>query len=160
MKLGASTSADKLKATSWRTIGFLCIALWSGVAAQQATGPAPILPESLEWFSPPGNPALRGAWVVGSEQSPGLYVLRVMLAEGGRIPAHAHPDTRHSTVVSGTLYVAFGHGTGEADWVAVPAGAVYVAPAHVTHSLWARDGDVVYQESGMGPTATVPVMQP
>ena len=35
----------------------------------------------------------------------------------------------------------------------VPAGALYVAPANVPHSLWARDGDVIYQEAGVGPTA-------
>jgi quercetin dioxygenase-like cupin family protein len=149
-----------LRQISRPAIGFLCLALCSGVAAAQAAHPAPILPKSLQWFSPPGIPSLRGAWVVGSEQNAGLYVLRVMLDEGGRIPAHAHPDTRHSTVLSGTLYVAFGDSAGEADWIAVPAGAVYVAPAGVLHALWARDGDVVYQESGMGPTAIIPAAQP
>ena len=31
-----------------------------------------------------------------------------------------------------------------------------VAPANVPHYLSAKEGEVVYQESGVGPTATVP----
>ena len=39
--------------------------------------------------------------------------------------------------------------------VVIPAGAVYVTPAHVPHYIWAKDGEALYQESGIGPTATV-----
>lgn len=122
----------------------------------QVPAPAPVLPDSLQWFSPPNNAQLRGAWVIGAEQKEGAYLLRVMLAKGGRIPVHTHPDTRNSTVLSGTLYVGFGEIADEAKMVAIPAGGVYVAPAGVPHFLWAKDGDVVYQEAGMGPTATLP----
>jgi hypothetical protein len=38
--------------------------------------------------------------------------------------------------------------------VAIPTGAVYVAPAGVPHFLEARNGAVVYQEAGVGPTGT------
>lgn len=123
----------------------------------QSAGPEPILPETLTWFSPPGNPLLRAAWVLGAEKDPGTYVLRVELAKGGRIPLHTHPDTRYTTVLSGTLRVGFGKDTDDSDMVAVPAGAVYVVPANVPHTLSAADGDATYQEAGIGPTATVPV---
>jgi len=39
--------------------------------------------------------------------------------------------------------------------IAVPTGAVYVAPANVSHYIWAKDGNVEYQETGVGPTGTV-----
>ena len=94
-----------------------------------------------------------GCWEPEKEAAP--YVLRVRLDQGGRIPVHTHPDTRNSTVLSGTLYVGFGDIADETKMVAVPAGGVYVAPAHVPHFLWARDGDVVYQEGGVGPTANI-----
>ncbi|MBP7149731.1 MAG: cupin domain-containing protein, partial [Acidobacteria bacterium] len=64
------------------------------------------------------------------------------------------PDERNTTVISGTVYVGFGESFDETKIVAVPAGAVYVAPAGVPHYLWAKDGDVVYQEAGVGPTGT------
>lgn len=137
------------------TIGLVSVTALASMA--QPAEPEPILPETLQWFGPPDNPKLKGAWVVGSESEPGTYALRVKLLEGGRIAPHTHPDTRFSTVLSGTLYVGFGAQTDDARLVAVPAGAVYVAPQGVAHFLFAKDGDVVYQESGFGPTANVPV---
>lgn len=132
----------------------LFCALLTGAAAAQDAAPEPILPETLRWFSPPGNPALQAAWVLGGEDRPGAYLLRVQLAAGGRIPPHTHPDERHTTVLSGTLHVGFGAVFDAAKCIVVPAGGVYVAPAGVPHAVWAREGDVVYQESGNGPTGT------
>lgn len=144
--------------TRLAVLAALSLPLWAAAQTTAAlnVAPQPMSPDGFKWFSPPNNPQLKGAWVVGAEKDAGVYALRVALAQGGRIPAHTHPDTRFSTVLSGTLYVTFGNGDEGATWVPVPAGAVYVAPAGVPHALWARDGDVVYQESGAGPTATVP----
>lgn len=128
----------------------------TALAAAAAEGPSPVLPDGLEWVALPGNPQVEAAWVVGTGRAPGLYALRVRIREGGAVPPHAHPDTRYSTVLSGTLYVGFGEQRDEAGMVAVPAGAAYVAPAGVPHYLSARDGEVVYQEGGFGPTATQP----
>ena len=55
-------------------------------------------------------------------------------------------------MLSGTLYVGFGETFDETKVVAIPSGAVYVAPAEVTHYIWAKEGEVWYQEMGMGPT--------
>jgi len=92
--------------------------------------------------------------MLGSEKGAGLYLLRVKLARGTHVPLHTHPDERNTTVLSGTLYVGFGKSFAEDKMVAVPAGSVFVAPANVEHYLWAKDGEVIYQESGVGPTAT------
>ena len=139
---------------------FLLLFSFSGAVLAQSTAPEadaprPILPESLNWVGVPNAPALQAAWVLGSEQATGAYVLRVRIAANGRIPPHAHPDTRNSTVLSGTLYVGFGESFDEGKMVAVPTGAVYVAPASVPHYIWAKDGNVEYQETGVGPTGTV-----
>jgi quercetin dioxygenase-like cupin family protein len=115
----------------------------------------PVLPQDLTWSSPPTNAALQAAWVIGAEQAPGPYLLRVRLASGGRIAPHTHPDTRNSTVLSGTMYVGFGETFDAAKVVAIPTGGVYVAPSNVPHYVWAKDGEVVYQEAGVGPTASV-----
>lgn len=123
-------------------------------AGAQPAAPVVIVPERLDWSGPPAIPALKGAWMLGAEDRPGPYLLRVRLAAGGRIPPHTHPDERHTTVLSGTLHVGFGDTFDEGRVVAVPAGAVYVAPAAVPHYVWAKDGAAEYQEAGVGPTAT------
>ena len=115
--------------------------------------PTPILPDTLRWMDAPGGLPLRATWLLGAESTPELYLIRVELKAGGRIPPHTHPDTRNSTVLSGTLYVGFGTTFNEAQLVAIPSGAVYIAPAQVPHFLMAKE-DVVYQEAGMGPTST------
>ena len=131
----------------------VCASILAGVAAVAADTPVLKLPEAFTWFSPPDNPALQGSWVLGAEKEPGTYVLRVKLAKGGRIALHVHPDTRYATVLSGTLRI--GLDGSDATWV-VPPGGVYVIPAKVPHQLWARDGEVVYQEAGTGPTGNLP----
>jgi quercetin dioxygenase-like cupin family protein len=131
--------------------------LLAAVTATPVPAPLPVVPEQFRWVRPPGVDGVEGAWIVGAESSPGLYLLRVKLRAGARMPPHTHPDARHTTVLSGTLYVGFGETFEETAAVAVPTGAVYVAPAGVAHWVWAKDGDVEYQESGVGPTATTPI---
>lgn len=128
------------------------VACWAAAAPQRT--PVPILPDDLRWASPPNLPGLRAAWVLGAENKPVPYLLRVKLAAGARIPPHSHPDERSTTVLSGTLYVGFGDALDERTLVPVPAGAVYVAPANLPHYVWARDAEAVYQEAGIGPTGT------
>lgn len=140
-------------------LALICALGVSFTSFPQSLTPRPIIPDTLKWFSPPNNTFLRAAWILGSENGSGTYVLRVSLAKGGKIPPHTHPDRRYSTVLSGTLYVGFGETMDTSALVAVPVGGVYVAPANVPHYLWAKDGDVIYQEAGEGPTATVFVKQ-
>jgi len=138
-----------------RVAVFLWIGSLVGLAWAETPLPIPILPERLTWVSPPTLPALQSAWMLGTESQTGLYLLRVKLAPGGRIPPHYHPDERTTTVLSGTLYVGFGETFDTTKAVAIPSGAVYVAPAQRPHYVWAKEGEVWYQEMGMGPTGTV-----
>ena len=129
--------------------------VFSTVAVAQSNAPVPVLPDTLRWVSPPNVSGLQAAWVLGAEQKPGPYLLRVRLATGARIPPHTHPDQRISTVLAGIIYVGFGKSFDETQVVAIPTGAVYVAPAHVLHYIWAKDGEAMYQEAGVGPTGTL-----
>jgi len=129
-------------------------------AATPTSAPSPILPGSLHYVSPPGLPGVESVQIVGDPAKPVPYLQRVKLAAGAKIPPHTHPDERNSTVLSGTLYVGFGETFDASRVVAVPAGAVYVAPAGVPHYLWARDGAVVYQEAGVGPTGVSIITNP
>lgn len=134
--------------------GLATTLLITGIALAQAPITA-ILPQQIRWIDVPAMPGVKIAWLVGEEKAAGSYAQRVRLASGARIPVHTHPDTRYSTVLSGTLHVGFGSKADDAKLVAIPAGSVYIAPANTPHFLWARDGEVIYQEGGIGPTATV-----
>lgn len=127
----------------------LLAGLAAGAIAQDK--PAPILPDSLKW-SGGGDGAAQSVMVVGAADKAGLYQQRVRMPAGARIMPHTHPDERISVVLEGTIYVGFGEKFDEAAVVAVPQGAVYVAPAGVPHFVWAKDGPAMYQEGGMGPT--------
>ena len=141
------------------TAVLLVTSAYSVAVMGQSSAPVPILADSIRWVSPANIPGLRVAWVLGAEQKPGPYILRVMLANGTRIPPHTHPDDRNTTVLSGTIYVGFGRTFDESRLVAIPTGAVYVVPANVPHYILAKDGDAMYQEAGVAPTGTVMTAQ-
>lgn len=134
----------------------LAVTLAQGALAQGK--PEPILPESLQWGGAEGGP--QNVMVVGAADKAGLYQQRVRMPAGARIQPHTHPDERISVVLEGTIYVGFGATFDESNVVAVPTGAVYVAPAGVPHYVWAKDGPARYQEGGMGPTGAAFIPQP
>ena len=125
----------------------------STVKAQQSV-PQPIVSNELNWISPAVIEGLAFSWLKGSESDSDLYVLRVRLEPGTKIPPHRHPDQRLSTVLSGTLYVGFGDVFDETAMIRIETGNAYIAEPGVPHFIWAKDGRVEYQETGIGPTAT------
>ena len=59
---------------------------------------------------------------------------------------------RITTVISGVMYYGVG---GQSDLNSIqsyPAGSVVYTPAGTTHYIWAKDGEIVMQETGRGPT--------
>lgn len=129
------------------------IAATAGSAGAQDVGPVPVLPDTVPFATVPQIPGLQSKWLVGTGADSALYLLRVRLAPGTRLPPHTHPDARFTQVLSGTLYVGFGRTFDTTAVRSIPTGAVFVTPAGAPHFVWARDGDVEYQESGEGPTA-------
>ena len=132
----------------------VAIGFFSGLAVAQSVDFEPILPSSLRWESPPDTPGLQRSWVIGTEHKSGQYILRVKLLSGTRILPHSHPDERITTVLMGTIYVGFGESFDESKVIAIPAGAVYITPANVPHYIWAKEGNTIIQEAGIGPTKT------
>jgi quercetin dioxygenase-like cupin family protein len=122
--------------------------------AQTLPSPEVHRPADASWTAAPDAPALRTAWLMGRESEGGPYAVHFRLAQGGRVAVHAHPDQRLTTVLNGILYVGFGSIFDETRMLAVPAGAIFVVPSDQLHYLWAQDGDVEFQESGFGPSAT------
>src|SRR5688572_3934598 len=135
-------------------IGFIVFVLSGSRAGAQAGRPMPILPDTFAWRAVSHTPGASAITLLGDGREAGMYVFRVRFAQGTKGAPHTHPDERFTLVVSGILYVGFGESFDESLMVPVRQGSVYVAPAGRAHYLWARDGEVVIQESGVKPTAT------
>jgi quercetin dioxygenase-like cupin family protein len=73
---------------------------------------------------------------------------------------HWHPDeVRTATVLSGTYYFAIGEQWDESKFRAFPAGTFISEPPNTPHYAWAKDGDVIVQFTGVGPTGTTMIPQ-
>ena len=111
-----------------------------------------------QWMDLPKSFALgaRATILKGPLDQSGIhYELRVHLSQGGHIQPHSHPDTRYVTVLAGELTAGRGKVMDEKHTTRYPAGSYFIIPANVIHFVQAQSGDVVYQESGIGPTANI-----
>jgi quercetin dioxygenase-like cupin family protein len=96
----------------------------------------------------------------GSTSAATPYTIRVHITQGGRIMPHTHPDERVITVVDGELCYGFGPEFDPDGCKLYPEGSYFVVPANAPHYGFGKTGDAVYQESGVGPSAFVPVSAP
>ena len=75
-------------------------------------GPAPpALPKGAEFTVLSGNPS-----------KDGLYVVRLKVPDGYKIPAHNHPTTEYVTVISGNFHLGMGDKLDEKNAIALTAG--------------------------------------
>jgi hypothetical protein len=116
--------------------------------------PTAIVPGQLVWtpYSAGGVQAI----LLGDPSRPGTYVVRIRLPAGLRIAPHSHPDGRIVQVLSGTIYLAFGEQADTTRFQAYPAGSLFTEPAGAVHYTWMKDGEVVLQIVGTGPSGSRP----
>jgi quercetin dioxygenase-like cupin family protein len=146
---------------------FVFLALAGGVgaalAAQGAQGAQQrVTPGEVKW--PAGASSLTGTSGVSGIQTvtlkgdptrAGLYTLLLRVGPNTRIEAHAHPDDRVATVVSGTWYFGYGSQFDEMALKELPAGSFYTEPPGMNHFALTKGEGVVIQISGTGPSGTV-----
>jgi quercetin dioxygenase-like cupin family protein len=111
-----------------------------------------VAPDQLTWTAD-----LRGyeqAVIVGDPTKPGMYAARIRFPSNLRIAPHFHRDDRIVTVLSGTVLFGYGARFDESAMRAFPAGSVWTEPATQPHFAWSRNGEVVLQVIGMGPSGT------
>ena len=109
----------------------------------------------------------RGATAVVSELTPpeGFTGAWLQVEHGRQALATAsrnfyrHPDERIGMVISGTLLVGYGEQFDESKMKALSPGSIWTEPANQPHFVWAKDGEVVIQITGNGPSGTT-VVQP
>lgn len=97
------------------------------------------------------------AVLYGDPSKPGLYVVRLKLLAGAKVAAHTHPEeARTLTVLSGTLYFGFGDQFDDSKLTPYPTGTFFSEVPNVPHFVAAKDGEVIFQATGIGPSALMP----
>jgi quercetin dioxygenase-like cupin family protein len=134
-------------------------ALGAAIGAQ--TGEQRITPNEVHWpnagAAGVGTSGVTGIQTVvlkGDPTKAGLYTLLLRIGPNTKIDAHAHPDDRVATVVSGTWYFGYGKQFNEAALKALPAGSFYTEPPNSNHFAMTRQEGAVIQISGTGPSGT------
>jgi quercetin dioxygenase-like cupin family protein len=125
------------------------------------TGEQRVTPNEVHWpgagAAGVGTSGVTGIQTVvlkGDPTKAGLYTLLLRIGPNTKIAAHAHPDDRVATVVSGTWYFGYGKEFNEAALKALPAGSFYTEPPNSNHFAMTRQEGVVIQISGTGPSGT------
>jgi quercetin dioxygenase-like cupin family protein len=90
----------------------------------------------------------------GDPKKAGYYSILLFVPPHTTIQAHAHPDDRVATVVSGEWHFGYGDHFDPKSLKTLPPGSVYSEPAGRDH--FARTGAtaVIVEISGFGPTGT------
>ena len=139
---------------------FVCAVAAAGVDAQGTGESLAIKPNDIVW-----KPAATGAGpatavLYGDPTKPGPYVLRAKFAAGSKSMPHSHPDEwRTGVVLSGIYYFGIGEQWDETKLRAYPAGTFFSEPKGTPHFVWAKDGEVIVQFTGMGPSGTTSIPQ-
>ena len=88
----------------------------------------------------------------GDPSKNGLYVVRLKMPAGYKIPAHNHPTTENVTVVSGNFHIGMGDYLDEKKGIELTSGGYGEAPAKMNHYAWVTTPTIV-QVHGQGPFA-------
>jgi anti-sigma factor ChrR (cupin superfamily) len=135
-----------------RLMLLLAATLLSSAAASAQNMSMPVNADQLKWAPVPSMLPKGAEWalVSGDASKEGLYVLRIKLPAGYKVPAHNHPTTEYVTVLSGDFNIGMGDKLDETKGMALHAGGFAEAPAKMNHYAWATTPAVI-QVHGQGP---------
>ena len=136
----------------------VCVFPSAASAETDAAGFERVFPAHVVWKDVPNGLGVQAAVVSGDPSKPGVYVVRVKFPPGVSSAPHIHAEDRFAIVLKGTWYT----GT-DADWdpakaVALPVGGFMKHPAGAVHFDGARDGEVILQIIGIGPSKKTSVV--
>jgi quercetin dioxygenase-like cupin family protein len=130
------------------------VVLVSGLLCFSSHAAAQVNPEDLKWGAAPTVfPAgAQMAVLSGDPGKPGVFVIRLKMPAGYKIPAHQHPADEYVTVVSGDLSLGMGDKLDPAKSTKLEPGGFAMAGAKMNHYAFS-DGGAVVQVSTEGPFA-------
>lgn len=143
------------KRFQWLLVVLVSLA-WAGVAcgaqgekAPKGGGKIVLTPDQIQWqAAPPDLPDAQMAVIDGDPKKKGLFVFRLKLPAGAKIPAHYHGDVEKVTVLSGKMNLAMG--ASPDNPVALPAGSYFSLPSGTVHNAWV-DEETIVQVASIGP---------
>jgi quercetin dioxygenase-like cupin family protein len=109
---------------------------------------------SIKWNDASDTTKIHTTVVAGDPNRASYYTVRVLIPRGLRLMPHFHPDSRMVTVISGTLWFGYGTAFDPSRMKPLSAAGFFTEPAGQPHFAWAKDGDVIVQATGFGPSAT------
>ena len=92
------------------------------------------------------------AVLAGDPGKEGIFIVRLKMPAGYKIPAHHHPTDEYVTVISGDFSLGMGDKLNHAKSAHLAPGGFADAPANMNHFAWTRAGAVV-QVGAQGPFA-------
>ncbi|OGB62283.1 MAG: hypothetical protein A2Y94_00020 [Caldithrix sp. RBG_13_44_9] len=135
-------------------IGAGLLAWYFGESRIDSNATIQLLPGDLKWNKNPNLHGLETALLVGNPDAPESYAERIKLPAGCRLIPHSHPNQpRMVTVLSGTLYFAFGEKFDESKLTALPAGSFFTEPKDLPHYSMTKE-EVILQLNAIGPAGT------
>ena len=112
---------------------------------------ATVQADGLKWSAPAAyGKGAQFAVVKGDPTKEGMYVVRLKVPGGFKIPAHTHPNDENVTVLSGSFNIGTGDTLDEKKGTLVKAGGYSYVAKGMTHYAWFTE-DTVLQLHGMGP---------
>src|SRR5262249_991806 len=131
---------------------FILASATSGAFAQDMT--SPVNASSVKWGPAPSvlPKGAQFAVLSGNPSTDGLYVIRLKVPAGYKIPAHNHPTAEYVTVISGDFDIGMGDKLDLKNGMELRAGGFGVAPAKMNHFAWTTAPTVI-QVHGQGPFA-------
>jgi quercetin dioxygenase-like cupin family protein len=107
--------------------------------------------DGLKWSAPAAyGKGAQLAVVKGDPTKEGMYVVRLKVPAGFKIPAHTHPNDENVTVLSGSFNIGTGDKIDEKKGTLVKVGGYAYVAKGMTHYAWFTE-DTVIQLHGMGP---------
>jgi len=92
----------------------------------------PFLPPGAQFKAISGDPSKPG----------GMFVVRLKVPAGYRVPRHWHPNDEHVTIIEGTVKLDMGSGS-DTHASQLEAGDYVLLPAHMQHEATAQTAAVV-----------------
>ena len=140
-----------------RALTLLSVLSLPGVTTRARAGePAHVMltPAEVKWGdAPPNLPGgAKLAVLYGDPGKEGLFIIRLKMPAGYRIPAHWHPTDENVTVLAGSFMMGMGDTLEASSGKLYPTGSFLVTPAKTNHFAMAK-GETIVEVAAMGPFA-------